>query len=49
MKIISAIEDPDVIRKILDHLGLPTDVLTPVPPRSHRPEFDEIIYYFDRL
>jgi len=30
MRIIAAIEDPNVIKKILDHLGLPS-----APPRLH--------------
>lgn len=34
MKIISAIEDPKVIRKILDHLGLPTKPSPPHPARG---------------
>ena len=34
MKLISVIEDPRVIRKILNHLGLPTTIPTPVPARS---------------
>ncbi len=49
MKVIAAIEDPDVIRKILVHLGLPTDIPTPVPPRSQQSEFDEIVYDLDSL
>jgi hypothetical protein len=49
MKIIAAIEEPDVIRRILDHLGLPTDAPTPAPPRSRQTEFDEIIYDLDSL
>ena len=34
MKLISVIEDPRVIRKILDHLGLPTAVPAPLPAKS---------------
>ncbi len=34
MKIISAIEDPVVIKKILKHLGLPTVAPTPWPARG---------------
>jgi hypothetical protein len=32
MRVISTIEDPVVIRKILTHLGLPTEVSGPRPP-----------------
>jgi hypothetical protein len=32
MRVISTIEDPVVIRKILAHLGLPTDIPPPRPP-----------------
>jgi len=34
MKIIAAIEDPKVIKKILAHLGLPTKAPTPWPARG---------------
>lgn len=34
MKIIAAIEDPKVIKKILAHLGLPTKAPTPWPVRG---------------
>jgi hypothetical protein len=34
MKIIAAIEDPKVIKKILTHLGLPTKAPTPWPARG---------------
>jgi hypothetical protein len=32
MRVVATIEDPVVIRKILTHLGLPTDVPAPRPP-----------------
>jgi len=32
MRVVGTIEDPVVIRKILTHLGLPTDVPAPRPP-----------------
>ena len=32
MRVLSIIEDPVVIRKILTHLGLPTEVPAPRPP-----------------
>jgi hypothetical protein len=32
MRVVATIEDPVVIRKILAHLGLPTDVPAPRPP-----------------
>jgi len=44
MRVIATIEDPVVIRKILTHLGLPTEAEAPrsVPelehPRAVRPE-----------
>lgn len=34
MKIIAAIEDPKVIKKILSHLGLPTKAPTALPVRG---------------
>jgi hypothetical protein len=33
MRVVATIEDPVVIRKILTHLGLPTDVPAPRPRR----------------
>jgi hypothetical protein len=41
MKIIAAIEDPNVIKKILSHLGLPTKAPTPWPARGPPPAFDD--------
>jgi hypothetical protein len=32
MRVVATIEDPVVIRRILTHLGLPTDVPAPQPP-----------------
>jgi ATP-dependent helicase YprA (DUF1998 family) len=34
LKIIASIEDPETIRKILTHLGLPTQVPNPWPARA---------------
>jgi hypothetical protein len=34
IRVVATIEDPVVIRKILTHLGLPTDVPAPRPPPS---------------
>jgi hypothetical protein len=34
MRVLATIDDPSVIRKILTHLGLPTDVPAPRPPPS---------------
>jgi hypothetical protein len=34
MRLLATIEDPQVIRKILAHLGLPTEVPFLSPPRS---------------
>ena len=39
LKLISLIEDPKVIKKILDHLGLPTAPPGPIPARAP-PELD---------
>jgi hypothetical protein len=36
MRIVATIEDPVVIRKILTHLRLPTDVPPPRPPPADR-------------
>ena len=47
MKVIAAIEDPKVVCKILDHLGLPTDVPSPAPAKSSQIEFEEIVYDLD--
>jgi hypothetical protein len=47
MQLIALIEDPDVIKKILDHLGLPTE--TPkarparAPPEDPQLDFDELV------
>ena len=45
MKIIAAIEDPLVIKKILTHLGLPTRPPTPWlargPPPTHEHDFQQ--------
>ncbi len=46
VKIISAIEDPKVIKKILDHIGLPSMAPAPKPARgpplneTNQDEFD---------
>ena len=45
MKIIAAIEDPKVIKKILAHLGLPTKAPTPWPVRGPPDSFDEFKQY----
>ena len=34
MRLVSCIEDPDVIIKVLTHLGLPTDLPRPAPARD---------------
>jgi hypothetical protein len=34
MRVVATIEDPVVIRRILTHLGLPTEVPAPRPPPS---------------
>lgn len=41
MKIIAAIEDPHVIKRILSHLSLPTKAPTPWPARGPPPAFDD--------
>jgi len=38
MKIIAAIEDPPVIRKILEHLGLPSKPPSAFPARGGAPQ-----------
>jgi hypothetical protein len=40
MKIIACIEDPQVIKKILSHLGLPTKAPTIFPPRNWAKKLD---------
>ena len=41
MKIIAALTEPDIIRKYLDHVGLPSRA-PPISPAHQRPlEFDE--------
>jgi hypothetical protein len=50
MKIIAAIEEWSVIRKIREHLGLPTQVPRPSPARSSpQGKFEEIVYDLDCL
>ncbi|MFQ5828423.1 MAG: hypothetical protein ACE5JD_04620 [Candidatus Methylomirabilia bacterium] len=34
MRLIATIEDPRLIRQILDHLGLPTEIPQPRPPSA---------------
>jgi hypothetical protein len=41
MKIIAAIEDPHVIKKILAHLGLPTKAPAICPARGPPMAFDD--------
>ena len=49
MKVISTIEDPAVIRKILNHLGLPTSVPRPLPAKRTEDELEELVFDFDSL
>ncbi|MFQ5830016.1 MAG: hypothetical protein ACE5JD_12805 [Candidatus Methylomirabilia bacterium] len=35
MRLIATIEDPQVIRQIPTHLGLPTEIPQPRPPPAH--------------
>lgn len=35
MRLLATIEDPRVIRQILTHLGLPTEIPHPRPPPAH--------------
>ena len=44
LNIISFIEDSEIIKKILKHLGL-CDVKRKPPPRSNDPPFEAIIIY----
>jgi len=46
MRIIAFIEQPEVIEKILSHLGLPTDPPRPRPARAP-PEEPEQLDLFD--
>ena len=41
MKLIALIKDPSIVRKILEHLKLPTDLTTPLPARPP-PEQQEL-------
>jgi hypothetical protein len=34
LRFVAAIDDPEVVRRILDHLGLPTSIAPPLPARS---------------
>jgi len=34
MRLLATIEQGDVIRRILGHLGMPTELPTPRPPRA---------------
>jgi hypothetical protein len=49
MKIIAAIEEWSVIRKILEHLGFPTQVPSAAPARSRQADLEEIVYDLDCL
>jgi hypothetical protein len=40
MRVVATIEDPVVIRRILTHLGLPTEASAPRPPPSDLFDFD---------
>ncbi|HKA27831.1 MAG TPA: hypothetical protein VKH82_00545 [Candidatus Binatia bacterium] len=40
MRVLATIEDPVVVRKILTHLGLPTEASAPWPPPSDLFDFD---------
>ena len=44
MKLIALIEEPRVVRKILNHLGLPTNIPTPHPARSPPLDWEEPVY-----
>ena len=44
MRLIATIEDPEVVRKILGHLGLPTDVPRPFPSRAPPSQADLFPY-----
>jgi hypothetical protein len=46
MRIIAAIEDPPIIKKILMHLGLPTKPPTPWPARGPPPTHDNDFQQF---
>ena len=46
MRLISVIKDPAVIHKILDHLGLDSELPTPEPARPP-PEQQDFEFYAD--
>ena len=47
MKLIALIDEPRVVRKILEHLCLPTDIPSPRPARSPPMDWDEPTYFVD--
>ena len=47
MRLISTIEDPKVIRRILEHLGLSCEIPTPAPPRARSFAVDGLAYELD--
>ena len=49
MKIIAAIEEWSVIRKILEHRGFPTQVPSAAPARSRQSDLEEVVYDLDCL
>ncbi len=49
MKFIATIKDPTVIRKILEHFGLPLDGPSPAPALLPQVDFEEIVYALDCL
>ena len=47
MKLIALIEQPSVVHRILNHLGLPTTVPSPRPARSPPSQDEGDLYYVD--
>jgi uncharacterized protein YbaR (Trm112 family) len=43
MSLIATIEEPQVIRKILGHLGLPTEIPLPRPPPAPSDFFSDLL------
>jgi len=46
LKLLALIEDPNVIKKILKHLNLPTELPTPAPARAP-PEQEQLDLYIE--
>jgi hypothetical protein len=47
LRLIALIERPAIVRRILDHLGLPTDIPVPLPSRA--PPLDGLVLTEDAV